>query len=275
MKIPRGLRDALKQRTVVLFVGSGVSANLGLPSWGGLIDSMAGDLKINSSLFARLGSFPELAEYHALETGGRSSLARKLQASWQKSDSDLLNSATHSVISTLPLELIYTTNYDDFIERSLELNGKSVRTIITPNDMITDGVRDVEVIKFHGDLKHPESMVVSEADYFERLKFEAPLDVRLRADLLRYNFLFIGYSLSDTNIRNMLFRLNSIRQGDARTPATKTRSFIFTNRLNPVQSKIFESWGVETVLSDEDSAGVGLLKFLNQIATIKVPKARP
>lgn len=263
--IPKRLISDLKDGRVSLFIGAGVSATLGLPSWSGLISAMANDLSIDKDLFARLGSFTELAEFYFLETGDRHSYAENLQKKWKKTDDELLGSQVHRAISELPVGLMYTTNYDDFLERSIALNGKSVQSIVSASDMVKGTSIDVEVVKFHGDLASPDTMVVSESDYFNRLLTDTPLDIRLRADLLSSNFLFLGYSLSDPNVRSMLFRLSQIRRSELGRSVSDLKSYVFTNRLNPVQESIFTSWGVATIIGQEDNAGNALEKFMQKL----------
>jgi len=41
-----------------------------------------------------------------------------------------------------------------------------------------------QVVKFHGDLDHAETIVLTEQHFFNRFRLEAPTDQRLRADLL-------------------------------------------------------------------------------------------
>ncbi|WP_348524189.1 SIR2 family protein [Mesorhizobium sp. LNHC229A00] len=62
-------------------------------------------------------------------------------------------------------------------------------------------------LSFKGDFDEDNSLVLTETDYLDRLSFNSPLDVRFRSDALGSTILFIGYSLSDPNIRLLLHRL--------------------------------------------------------------------
>jgi hypothetical protein len=46
--------------------------------------------------------------------------------------------------------------------------------------------------------------VLTETDFLNRLSFDSPLDIKLHADALGRTVLFIGYSMTDPNIRLLL-----------------------------------------------------------------------
>ena len=54
-----GLTEAIRQHEVVLFVGAGVSQNLGLPSFGQLVRHLAEELGYDPDLFASQGDYLE------------------------------------------------------------------------------------------------------------------------------------------------------------------------------------------------------------------------
>ena len=62
-RLMENLLDSIKRKNVVLFVGAGVSMNLGLLSWKGLISKMAEDLGFEPEQFSTLGDYLALAEY--------------------------------------------------------------------------------------------------------------------------------------------------------------------------------------------------------------------
>ena len=64
------LFDAHHTGKPILFVGAGVSANLGLPSWGALIDHIADDLGYDPKIFSTYGTHLALAEFYKKKKGG-------------------------------------------------------------------------------------------------------------------------------------------------------------------------------------------------------------
>jgi hypothetical protein len=241
-----------------LFVGAGLSAQLGLPPWSGLIERMGDELGYERALFFTLGDYPELAEYYA-QHKGLSLLVEWLRKHWRDAPIDVSKSRAHEVVAKLQLPIIYTTNYDPWLERAHEAFGVPFRRVVVAEDIATVRDGETQIVKFHGDLDDPDTLVVTQSHYFERLQFESALDLKLRADMLRYSLLFVGYSLSDINIRLMLHRLALLRAGRTESPM---RSFIVLNRQNPVQREILSQWNVEVLYLKDLEPGTGLTAFL-------------
>jgi hypothetical protein len=105
---------------------------------------------------------------------------------------------------------------------------------------------------------------LTESQYFERLAFEHPLDIRLRGDILEKGLLFIGYRLSDVNIRYLLFKLQRIwktYEGRQKRPS----SFIFLSRPNVVQETVLRERGVTPIIADTDTPTEALTEFLHNL----------
>src|SRR3954463_15916107 len=88
-----------------------------------------------------------------------------------------------------------------------------------------------QIVKFHGDFDDDGSLVITETDYFNRLAFDAPLDVKFRSDALGKTVLFIGYSMTDLNIRLLLHKLWRTWQVSG-YERDRPKSFVFMARGN-------------------------------------------
>ncbi|ELY3739594.1 SIR2 family protein, partial [Cronobacter sakazakii] len=92
---------------------------------------------------------------------------------------------------------IITTNYDRFIETLIGFKP------IIGNDILLSNPYG-SVYKIHGCVSHPESIVISESDY-ERFRVSNHLIRAQLISLFIHNpIIFIGYSISDENIRDIL-----------------------------------------------------------------------
>ena len=258
------LKDAIKTKNAVLFVGSGISSNLGLPTWTELINKMSVDLGFEPEIFKSFGGFLELAEYYNLKKG-LGTLRSWMDREWHSPTIKIEDSEIHKLIVELDFPIIYTTNYDRWLELSYEKYGKDYVKISDVANLTELNQNKTQIIKFHGDFySSDDSIVLSESSYFERLDFETPLDIKLRADALGKTLLFIGYSLSDINIRYMLFKLNKLWE-KSKNKYAKPKSYIFLPSPNPVQELILEQRGVTPIISDYDNIKEGLIEFLKKI----------
>jgi hypothetical protein len=138
---------------------------------------------------------------------------------------------------------------------------------LTVNDLASKQDGSLEVVKFHGDFDDDKTLVLTETSYFERLDFEAPLDLMLRADVLRHPVLFIGYSLSDINVRYLFHRLSKVWK-QAGLTAARPDSYIFMSNPNPVEEEIFRKWGIYPIVDPTGTATIGLRDFLWSISPI-------
>jgi hypothetical protein len=119
-------------------------------------------------------------------------------------------------------------------------------------------------VKFHGDFEDAESLVLTESSYYERLSFESPLDIKLWADSLARPLLFIGYSLTDINLRYLLYKLDQQWQV-SNLARIRPKSYIFLTAPNPVQEVILKHRGIEAIVSEDDDPGKGLSRFLGEL----------
>ncbi len=129
-----------------------------------------------------------------------------LDRNWNVSRDKVEASALHRHIVSLDFPIIYTTNYDRNLEVAFEIHGKKFVKVSNARD-VAHALEDVtQIIKFHGDFDDDGSLDLNET-YYDRLSFDSPLDIKFRADALGRTILFVGYSLSDLNIRLLLHRL--------------------------------------------------------------------
>lgn len=259
------LRAAIKEDQAILFAGAGVSAVVGAPTWGELINHIGEDLGFEADVFRSLSSnYLTLAEFYKIERGTIGPLRSWMDRNWNVSDEKIMASAVHRAIVELGFKTIYTTNYDSNIERAFQLHGKEVRKIVNVKDFLAVGVNERQVVKLHGDFEDDKSIVLTETDYFNRLSFDSPLDIRLRSDVLARPVLFVGYSLSDVNVRILLHKLWETWES---TPhrTHKPDSYIFLPRPNAIEEKVLAKWGVKTLVGEDPDPTKSLEIFLNDL----------
>lgn len=258
------LRAAYKRGELILFVGAGVSLSLGLPPWSALIDHMARELDFDPKEFREYGSYLALAEYFRLQHGNIGPLRSWMDREWHGRDISVEGSRVHELIVRGNFRIIYTTNYDRWLENAFDHHGEDYVKIVSVADLARIRPEVTQIIKFHGDFENDESIVLDETSYFRRLEFESPLDIKLRADVLGRSVLFIGYSLADINIRYLFYRLSQMWKS-AMPGMPQPRSYIFSPKTNPVQEAVLSQWGIEMLSVDADDPSKALVEFMELV----------
>jgi NAD-dependent SIR2 family protein deacetylase len=255
----------IKQKKLIPFVGAGLSMNLGLPSFSQLIDKIAEELGYDPAVFKLNGNNLQLAEYYVAVKGAIGPLRSILDRSFDPTDEQIKTSVSHTALVQMNLPVIYTTNYDNIIEKSFELLNKPVCTIANIDDISSAPENATQIVKFHGTFSDDESLVLTESNYFERLSFESAMDIKLRADMLGKCLLFIGYSLDDVNVRYMLYKLFKLRQ---QVKKSRTRNlpsaYLTTFGSGEIQKTLLAQWNVTIIELDPLNKQVSIENFLKE-----------
>ncbi|AKU25264.1 MULTISPECIES: SIR2 family NAD-dependent protein deacylase [Anoxybacillaceae] len=213
---------AAKQK-LVPFMGAGCSASM-LPDWDSLVSEMAEQLGLTS-----ITNHFEIAQKY-VDTFGRDKFCEFLKSKLEISEFDDEKGYVHLTIMNMGVPVIYTTNQDNVMEKAFEKYGRKYRTIIHLKDFAEAKLSEQLYIKFHGDLNYPESIVFTQEDYQKRMSDpENAFNIRLRADLLAKNLLFVGYSFRDINIQQMFAELQKAFYGEL--PTSYMIAYRYSNEL--------------------------------------------
>lgn len=192
--------EELVSGNAAYFVGSGISVDSQLPDWSGLIKPFTDRLGI---LDLTGKDMPLMAQYVVNEDVGNrgpfiNNISRKLRKNFS------LN-RYHESIARTNLQTIWTTNYDNLLEKAYASTTIDVKF---NDESIARDVPDsqVEIIKMHGCIfnSNRNDIVITQADYEDFFINRPATAQRLRLDLLQKSFLFIGYGYGDPNIKNII-----------------------------------------------------------------------
>jgi SIR2-like domain len=96
---------------------------------------------------------------------------------------------------------IITTNYDTFLESCF----KDYSIYIGQNELIFSAIQGIaEIYKIHGCVTKPDTIVINEEDYLEYVNKNAYLAAKILTIFLEHPIIFIGYSINDSNIEEIL-----------------------------------------------------------------------
>lgn len=181
-----------------LFVGAGLSMGASLPSWGELLEAPRAESEVPA-----IKDLPLMAEY-VLSEGrySRSRLEQHILEVTAAAQATATPAMAHLV--RLPVDQIWTTNYDPLIEWTDPQLG--VRVIANDDDVRLIGTSVRSIVKMHGSVTATTPAtwlsppVITRTDY-ESYETEHPrMWALLRAVYLSRTMLFLGFSFSDPNI---------------------------------------------------------------------------
>ncbi|MFT2712582.1 SIR2 family protein [Clavibacter sp. Sh2126] len=236
---------------LIPFLGAGFSASLGLPSWESMLRDVCelteGAASFDEILESTNGDLLQVAEYLFLRHDKQIGPIRHLiERKFSGTEYNTLLSGPHVELVNLGAGQIYTTNYDDIVEQTYRGLHLSVTPVILPKDVALANSKKTQVIKYHGDLAHEKTLILTESAYYKRLDFESPMDLKFRSDLLGKSVLFMGYSFRDVNIRIIWFKLMDMMRDIPE--ADRRPSYIVRFEPNGPLEELYEAVGLKTIV---------------------------
>lgn len=224
----------------IIFAGAGLSRRyLGLPDWRGLLDLVrsecpqldkalpyyvqkAGSLPAVATLFA--SAFQEYAWTDAgkhrypdnlyiesarqdiyLKYSVKCVLERLTSSETALQGKKTYDGEIRSLNQIRPFAIV-TTNYDTFLEDTFSDFQVTVGEAILRSDLNKIG----DLLKIHGCVSSPESMVLTESDYADYNTRQRYLSAKLLTYFLEHPIVFVGYSVNDPNIQEILSHIDLV-----------------------------------------------------------------
>lgn len=231
------LRDELAGHSALpyLFLGSGVSRRyLGLPDWSSLLRHFADDIgeDFDFHYASAQGDLPKVAssiakvfhnvwwhedryasqrqQYRSIVTGNEAALKvavadyvsnlQSLEAGRPGVDDAKLNHEI-SLLRQAVIDGVITTNYDSLTD---ELFPGFQPYIGQDELMLSDAQFIAETYKIHGSAVEPSSLILTHDDYVKYSRRNHYLAAKLLTIFAEHPVIFIGYSLSDIYIQEIL-----------------------------------------------------------------------
>jgi hypothetical protein len=269
LTLPQALLNAAKTRRLIPFIGAGFSRVFNLPTWSELIDDIAGLMDFDPEIAGLYGDFLQLAEYLAIQQNGLGPLRSQLDKVFNSAAIDISSSAAHLLLPKVGAPVVYTTNWDTLIERGFDHVAVRYNKIVAIHDFLRADPVLPSIVKFHGDFIDDTSLVFTESSYFARLELESPLDIRFRSDILGRTLLFLGYSLSDINIRYIWFKLQKLLPRQAQKVGRDPFAYIVTAQRNPVFEEICkQSRDIGVIYLDSLDPEASVVELLQQLVDV-------
>jgi hypothetical protein len=171
----------------------------------------------------------------------------------------------HELIGRISFRAFLTTNYDDFIEgaalihRSIRLEKFYEHTI----DGVLEAYRQRKpfIIKLHGDLTEPKSIVLGSRAY-ERILYSNNSYCRcLDTIFATSSVLFLGFGASDPNLEAITSRVAAF---DGHTP--RHWMLLPEGSIPPLKAKRFRNdKGIKVIQYQRDENHSGVIAFLKSL----------
>lgn len=263
------LAELIKQKKVMLFIGAGISASVNLPSWSALLGELGEKAGFDKDIFQTYGDSMMLAEYLQIneERQTKQHLRQRFDISEEQGENLFKNKkeeSLYSLIDKLEVPVIYTTNFDNMIELYMKHIGKEYYVCSEISDIQKCKHDAVRIMKFHGDISQVDmegKIVLAESQYYGRMKFDSFMDIQLQADIQKYSILFLGYSLSDINVK-MLMYIARCRWGKEKQ---MPKEYIFTATPNEIQKEVFTQNGIISISNEEIDKYKSTKQFLEEL----------
>lgn len=102
-------------------------------------------------------------------------------------------------------KIIVTTNYDNFIEDIFNDDKEgNLDTYLGSEGFFNESQGWAELFKIHGGIDQPNSIVITEEDYKKFDENKILISAKLIAALVNSPIIFLGYSLKDENVQNLI-----------------------------------------------------------------------
>jgi hypothetical protein len=194
-----------------MFVGAGLSVAAGYVDWKNLLRDTAKGLELDVSKEPDLIA---LAQFDVNHREGRNHITQVLIDQFME---NVKLTENHRLIASLPIRSIWTTNYDDLIEKAFEEANKRVDVKRRQSDIPSKRWNsDATVYKMHGDRTEPDKAVLTKEDYETYDKSREYFTIALKNDLATKKFLFLGVSFSDPNVAYILSQVKQLLGDNAR-----------------------------------------------------------
>lgn len=203
------IKKSIKENSLILFVGAGISANSNLPTWGELIQSFKEELNLPDD---NSDDYPRVAQYY-YDTFGKNRYTKKIEEVFSSKGISKPNEL-HTLIEKIAPEHIITTNYDSLLEDQFE-SGLLKYNVVAEDKDIPYTSPGRYLIKMHGDL-NKNNIVLKEEDYLDYASNFPMISNLIQTLIMNHTLLFVGYSLKDSTFKTIFRLVQNAFKSDAK-----------------------------------------------------------
>ncbi|ANC41985.1 hypothetical protein A6V27_17185 [Hafnia alvei] len=213
--IPNQLKEAIKEKKLIIFIGAGVSSSVGLPLWKDIVINTLTNPNIEKGLAFKnaleSGIMTPLEVLDKLQTKNKKDVFK----TFESETSERIDSMLYGKLSKLSTKFI-TTNYDYLIEHNTGIAKIDTSSVYNLQKLDQN---ESFILKIHGCVSAIDNAVIFSEDYEELYNNPASggmAKFQLKKIVSTHSCLFIGYSLSDHYLVELFNALNTLYDGTGR-----------------------------------------------------------
>lgn len=208
IEVPAELAASVSSRNALLFAGAGVSLSAGMPSAAALSERLLQSFfPCGENASASNLSFAEIAGAVAKKYS-RASLYQEVQRMLTPPQG-VEPTPSHLLALSL-FDVIVTTNYDDLFERAIAAIGDTRFTVC---EEITAPIKSGALVKLHGSIYDPKSLVITEHEVLSLSSGRKKLWDAVRGLMRKMAPVFIGTSFKDPSVMRLIEEAAFVQRG--------------------------------------------------------------
>ncbi|MGV0924114.1 SIR2 family protein [Empedobacter tilapiae] len=195
------IKNAMQRNKLVIFAGAGISIDAKVPGWTELIK----ELKLDLDLPKEEKDALKIAQIYFNERNEKEYIEKIRELLGHKK---FRYNDIHEELFKLNPEHILTTNFEDLLEQVIFKNSHPFSVIKEDKDLPFSNNTKL-LVKIHGDLEKG-NLVFKEDDYLNYSQEHPLLDSFIKSIFSSKVVLFVGYSFSDYNLKQILQYVRNI-----------------------------------------------------------------
>ena len=260
------LISAIRQKKCVVWCGAGLSVPSHIPTWTQLIQTLVDEASARGMSVSDRSELLDMIQSGYLDDVAhfcRSSLG---EAAYyrvlEKAMSGKTPSQLHELVARIPFAAACTTNYDVLLESALGTTRGVTPPVFTAGDVASirrlHATDEFYVLKVHGSIHHPETMVLTARDYRNHIFGQPQFMEFLRLLFSSRSLLFIGTSLGDTYVRFI------IEEMDRASSSRGLSHFAIMPKLGKLRQRLLlDRFNIQVISPDSNAAVVSVLQEIH------------
>ena len=211
----------------ILFIGSGISRRYyDTPDWESLLKAVAAKIELDVDDIKKWGTNENIAtelEYHCFSKykpvysnqEDRRFPLRKVIKEIIEQKREIIKEKEEEVnsLSNITPTAIVTTNYDELLENIFK---KKEFSVCVGQEIMLSNSNSGTIYKIHGSISKVSSIVITQEDYDRFMAHSKYLYAKLMTLFWEYPIVFMGYSINDANVKDILDTMLDVMSDDQR-----------------------------------------------------------